>query len=436
MIGKTLCLIAATGAALFSTAALAEEHSLTLDDALIRALAENRDIAVAKARIEELKGMEGEARSMGLPQLSLQGQYQHYWEKPAMNINGQSIAIGSDHTYSAQATATQLLWDGGRVFKAIKAAKSEEARGEEGVRATENQIAFQTNQLYYEILYLGRVHEVLARQLKQLKSHLGSIQQRFNAGIDSDYTLMRQSVEVSNLQPELIDVERRRELATNSLKLLLAIPPADTISLKGTFDYRARALPKIEELIEKAKSTRPDLSAERFREKSLIQNIGAERASYSPTLSLSANYGWQGQTNDWKVGSEEGHKSLLSTATLSWPIFDGFKTSSRVRQAKARLIEQRASTSELEDSVAKDVQDAYFTIRKMREALAAQRESLSLAKKASAIASERFNQGLMSQLEMNDTITAEARAQQLYLRSAYDCLIAEAALDQAVGGER
>jgi hypothetical protein len=40
----------------------------------------------------------------------------------------------------------------------------------------------------------------------------------------------------------------------------------------------------------------------------------------------------------------------------------------------------------------------------------------------------------MSQLEMNDTITAQAQAEQLYYGAIYECLAAEAALDKAIGG--
>ena len=54
---------------------------------------------------------------------------------------------------------------------------------------------------------------------------------------------------------------------------------------------------------------------------------------------------------------------------------------------------------------------------------------------ATAIAGERFEAGLMSQIELNDTITQQGKAEQLYLQATLDCLTAEAALERAVGGE-
>ena len=41
----------------------------------------------------------------------------------------------------------------------------------------------------------------------------------------------------------------------------------------------------------------------------------------------------------------------------------------------------------------------------------------------------------MSQLELNDTIDAQAKAEEQYLRATFDCLVAEAALEAAVGGD-
>jgi outer membrane protein TolC len=279
------------------------------------------------------------------------------------------------------------------------------------------------------------VIDVLNRQLKQLKAHLGAINERYQSGLESDYALMRQDVEVANIKPVIIEAERMKEILVNGLKLILAIPQEDSIHLTQSFEYRKRGLPDTLVLIERAREERPDFTAEKFREKSLKENIGAEKAGYFPNLSFSSKWYWQGQSDDWKFGRNERSDVITSTFDLSWPVFDGLKTKSRVDQAKAKYFQQRANTSKLGDEVSKDVQDAYLTLTKAREALQAQQKSLSLAKRATAIAGERFGAGLMSQIELNDTINAQARAEQQYLRAAYDCLVSEAALELAVGGE-
>jgi outer membrane protein len=418
----------------WSLPAHAETHTLTLDQAVERGLAENRDIAVARERLTELEGLKGEARSEGLPQLTGTAEYQRTWRKPKMNIEGQYFVVGTDNSFIAGATITQMLWDGGRVFKAVKAAKSELARGIENIRDTESTVRFLVKQTCYEVLYTNKVIDVLDKEQKQLRTHLSSIQTRFNQGIDSDYTLMRQQVQVSNIEPQIIDAKRNREYLLNSLKILLAIPPEDELKITSSFDYRASTIPQIKELVETAKSSRPDLAAEKLRQKSLSQNVGIEKAGYWPKLNASAEFQWQGQSDNMWPGPRERTDSLYTTVSLSWPIFDGLKTHSRVKQAKARLMQQQYMTSQLEDSVARDVRDAYEALMRARESLATQQKSLSLAKKSTAIAGERFEAGLMSQIELNDTINAQATAEQNFLRASFDCMTAEAALEKATGG--
>jgi len=430
----TIIICAALVLAASPSRVVAEGVKVTLDEALQRAQIANRDIQVAKENLAEIEGLKNEARSEGLPQLTGNAGYERMWRKPKMFINDELFTIGSNNTYSASAEVNQLLWDGGKVLKAVKAAKTEQARGLENIRDVEARIRLSVKQTFYQILYTNKVIDVLSRQLDQLKSHLAAIRTRFNKGLDSDYTLMRQQVEVSNVEPQLIDALRTYELLINSLKILMAVNPEEKIEPTGTLAYNLRSLPGAHAMIEKARSTRPDLNAERLREASLVQNVGVEKAGYWPSLNFNTTYQWQGQSDNWRVGSNERSDSLSSSLNLSWPIFDGLKTKSRVEQAKARLMQQRFQTSQLEDSVVREVQDAITSLEKAQAAYKSQLGSFNLAKKATAIASERFEAGLMSQLELNDTINAQAQAEQLYLQAIYDCLFAEAVLEKAMGG--
>lgn len=414
--------------------AKAESYELTLDQAVERGIEENRDIAVARERLAEIEGMKGEARAEGLPQLTGTGLYQRMWRKPKVVIGDVAFRMGSNNTVQAGVEFDQLLWDGGRVIKAVRAARSEVARGIENIRDAEVQVRYQVKETFHSILYADKLISVLEKQLATLRQHLGSIRTRFSEGVESDYALLRQQVEVSNIEPQLIDAKRNRELLVNTMKVLLAIPQEDGFLPKGTFDYQAHATPSIEELMERARAARPDLQAEKLRVKSLQENVGVEKAGYWPRFSFNTSFQWQALTDDWRIGGNERNDSLQSSVLLSWPIFDGLKTRSRVQQARARLAQQQFMTSQLEDNVLKQVRDAHEILARAQEALRSQQQSLQLARKATAIAGERFEAGLMSQIELNDTITAQTEAERLYLQSSVDCLVAEAALEKAVGG--
>lgn len=412
----------------------AEDHSFTLDEALARAMEANRDVAASRERLSEIEGLKGEALSTWLPQVTGVMSYTRTWKKPNIFINDQMFKVGTYNTYLADVQMSQMLWDGGKVLKALDAAESEGQRGRADIRNTQAEIALGVKQTFYQILYTGKVIEVLRRQRGQLKGHLASIKTRFEKGLDSDYAVMRQEVELSNIEPQLIDAEKSHELFINVLKILLAVPIEDNIALRGELAYRQKAMPELGRLLEKAKSDRPDLLAEKHRERSLMLGIGVEKAGYWPVLSLSALYDWQGQTDDWRIESNEQPSSLSTTVGFSWPIFDGLKTHSRVKQAKAKFLQQKYSTSQMEDNVSREVKDAAMSLKKAEATLASQQGSYDTARRATAIAGERFRAGLMSQLELNDTITAQAQAEQLYFNAIYNCLYSVAVLERTIGG--
>jgi len=433
---RSLCLCWAALLALsLPLPAQAETHTMTLDQAVERGLEENRDIAIARERLAEIKGIKGEARAQGLPQLTGVGLYQRMWRKPQVVLGNVAVRMGANNTVQAGVEFDQLLWDGGRVIKAVRAARTEEARGIENIRDAEAQVRYQVKETFYSILYTDKMIAVLNRQLGTLRQHLGAIRTRFSQGVDSDYALLRQQVEVSNIEPQLIDAKRNRELLVNGMKVILAIPQEDDFEPSGSFDYRAQAVPHIEDLMERARLARPDLMAEKLRVKSLEQGVGVERAAYWPQLNFNTTFQWQGLSDDWRIGGNERNDSLSSAVNLSWPIFDGLKTHSRVQQAKARLYQQQWMTSKFEDTVLKEVRDDYEILKRAQEMLRSQQQSLALARKATAIAGERFEAGLMSQIELNDTITAQAQAEQQFLQASVECLVSEAALEKAVGGE-
>ena len=415
-------------------AAHAEEWKLTLTQSVERALEENRDIATARERLAEVIGMKGEARAQGLPQLSAVAGYTRTWRRPQMIINGMGVQIGSENYFNAGGQVSQLLWDGGKVIKAVKAARTEELRGVETIRDAEEMVRLQVKQTYYQILYVEKVIDVLERQLNTLKGRLGAIETRYAKGVDSDYTVMRQQVEVANVEPELIEAKRTKDLLLNSLKILLAIPPQDGFVPVERFGYQARPTPAVAELSQMARTHRPDLAAEKLREQSLVQNVGVEQAGYWPTVNFTSSWQWQANSGDWSLTANEQTDAFQSGFGFSWPIFDGLKTASRVRQAKAKLLQQHYQAAQKEDVVVKEVQDAHDWLARAQQTLATQRTSYATARRATAIAGERFEAGLMSQIEMNDTVTQQAKAEQLYLQATLDCLTAEAALEKAVGG--
>lgn len=417
------------------SSARADPIAFTLNAAIEHALRTNYDINIAEERLTRLKALVGEARSGAMPQITATAAYQRNLRRPQLFFNDTAVTIGSKNIYSSSANLTQSLYEAGKVRKALKAAKSERRRGEAELKDIRDEIVLQVKKTFYQILLMDRTIKITKETLAQLTSHLKAIEKRYNEGLESDYTLMRQEVEVSNIAPELAGAEQSRLVLVNAFKDILTLPAEAELVLEGGLKFSGAKVPPVNDLVAEALAKRGDLTAASARVESLKQKVGVERGGYLPTLSLTTNLTWQAQTDDYRISGSEDYYAWNVGTSLSLPIFDGFKTHFRIREAKADLKIATEEEMKMRAGVISEVKNIRASLAEAVAREAAQKKTLALAEKAAAIAGVRFSEGLMSQLELNDTILARDQAEKLYASAVYDCLAAEAELIRVIGGE-
>src|SRR5215216_5441227 len=100
--------------------ATADSVSLSLPDALSRALKVGDEARAAAAQVDVTEAQVTIARAAGLPQLRFNGAQSHVYESARAAAVGQ--IFNQPNTYTANATLTQSLFQGGRVVAGARAA--------------------------------------------------------------------------------------------------------------------------------------------------------------------------------------------------------------------------------------------------------------------------------------------------------------------------
>ncbi len=429
-----LCCLVVFALNIFSGVAKAETLKLTLEDALDRAMKANYDIKIAQEKLNQLKAMIGEARSGALPQLNATANYTRTLKKQEIYIENQKLLLGAKNSITAGATLTQPLYAAGKVWKALKAAQSETLSSEATLKDVQQEVALQVKKIFNGILLTDRVIGVTKQTLAELNRHLSAIRTRYDQGLDSDYTLMRQEVEVANIEPQLADAVQSRIEFVNFLRELLALPETVELELSGRLNYTKRNLPSMNELLVMATSLRQDLTASREHLRTLNYNVGIERGGYLPTLNAFWGASWQAQTENWHIGSEQRFYTSNVGVQFSLPIFDGLKTHYRISEAQAMLRAAQNQNEKLQLAIKSEVMNARAALETALARETTARKALNLAKRSVEIAGARFEAGLMSQLELNDTIISRDTAEKNWASAVYDCLDADATLTRTVGG--
>jgi outer membrane protein TolC len=102
-------------------------------------------------------------------------------------------------------------------------------------------------------------------------------------------------------------------------------------------------------------------------------------------------------------------------------------------QAQNRITQARESSLRLVDAVTTDVVHGYLTLQEAAQRLDSLHQETAQAEENDRVIQERYRQGVALSSESLDAQTLVVRARLRENEALFDCLVAKAALDRAVG---
>jgi len=411
--------------------------TLTLQQCLDLALRQNPTILKAREEIRRTRGVILEARASALPQLNGNGQYEQIAKSAIDTFPGTNgVFLNQTRPWTAQLEVSQLVYSGGKVRAALRAAKLEDRIAALGFeRAVEDIIlAVRTN--FYQILSDRAQVEVHEQSVKLLEQQLRDAQSRFDVGAVPRFDVLRAEVELENAKPPLIRAQNDLRLSKEALVKLLAIDSRNQtndftpINFEGELVY----VPQTWDLaiaLQRALVNRPELLQAEQQIGVAEANVKVATAGYKPQASLFANYGWANsmftnQMTDIRDGWAVG-------ARLDWAIFDGMLTRGRVTQARAVLQEANLDYADTRREVELEVRQAYSSYLQTLELIEAQKKTVEEAEESLRLAEARFRAGTGTQLDVLSAQTALTDARSNEVQALFDYNVAIATLERVTG---
>ena len=342
---KKLILITVLAFAL--TAKSQEAKSLTLKDAITYALENKADAKKAKLKVENSEYQIQEVRSKALPQISANGglTYNPILQTTFLDAGsfggqkGQTIEANFGQKWSSVAglSLTQTLFDQS-VFTGLKAARSTREFYQINEQLTEEQVIERVANNYYQVYVQRQKLTVLDSNYVNTNKVKNIIKGQFDNGLAKKIDLDRILVKISNINTQRQQVLNAVQLQENALKFYIGMPIETKIIIpQSQFEVSPQA-------ISEAPNTenRTEFLLLKKQEQLLTFQKKADQAAYYPTLNLSAGYNYigQGPKMPWGAKPSDGvYWSDFSSIGLNLrvPIFSGFATRSKVRQADINL---------------------------------------------------------------------------------------------------
>ncbi|RPH32915.1 TolC family protein, partial [bacterium] len=380
---------------------------ITLEKALSLALEQNRDVLMADQERYKADAQVSEARSGAFPQLSVTGQYARNIKKPVLflppnspiNPSNKTAAfeIGSNNSYQGGAQLSQVLFSR-KLGAALEVAKTYHEFSEEAYRSTQEDVSLQVKKAFYGVLLTQKLVEANRQGLAVVRANFENVQAQYRHGTAAEFDLLRAEVQLANTEPLVISAENTLVLAANGLKNLLAIPLETGIRIEGSFTFTEMDSAALAEGRRSAMVSNPVLTQLQLQESMLEENISIQRADLWPTLALFGSYQWQTQDNTFQFRNYNWANMLTVGLSVSFPVFDGFRTSARVEQASVDRQKVHLARLKAEEGVKILIQAAELKMAEARKRIAGQEQNIKQAEKAVQIAQTRYKNGVGTQL--------------------------------------
>jgi len=370
-----------------------------LNDLVRTALEENKDVRIAAARVEEFAGRLRSTRSPLFPQIGYQGDAGR--QRVTEDTGPTALPQGVDPTFSSYDAVLTASWEidlWGRVRRLTEAARADLLASEEARRAVILTLVSSVANSYVALRSLDRQLEISQATAQAYLETLQLFELRFKGGVVNEMQLSQVRSQYQQALARIPVFERQIAEQENALSVLLGRNPGPIPRGKPLAELVVGTVPAglPSTLLER----RPDVQA---AEQSLIAanaRIGAARALYFPTISLTGFLGsastefsdlFQGSTKTWSY-----------TGTVTGPIFTAGAIEGTVAQAEARQKQLLLGYEQTIQNAFREMNDALVDYQKSGEALAAQGLDVEALMTYARLANLRFDAGYSDYLEVLD----------------------------------
>jgi outer membrane protein TolC len=443
-----LCLPLVLLGSIFIAASAAQQSSanpmrLTLEQAINLALKQNHSVHLRSLSVDRMQSKKDEARSDYLPQIKVSGGVLHVTELEGVALPAGAfgnypstgpvpskplfIDQGSATWYTGGVGLEQPLTQLFRVHQANVAAKQDLLIAMTQLDQTQDTVALQVRQLYYNIL-------INQLQLKASQDQLAAAQIKDE---ESRSDVARgNALEISALQSKAAILQAQHESLTlrlqgsdlrRQLADALGLPVDTPLDLDSGAAVAALDIPTRPEAIRIAFEQNQDLRAARQTLVKAQAGLAAAKDAYIPDVTALSRYSYQSGV-PFLV-----HNFGTFGFSLSYDLIDGGRREANIREARSEVHSAEVAVDKLQSEIEVQVHAIYDRVDELRQMVDVAGQVVKVRTEAARLANRQFEQtaALSSARSQSQADLTSATASLLEANCGLS--LAEANLKRAIG---
>jgi outer membrane protein TolC len=431
------------------------QQIITMDKAIDMALKNNPGIKAGESQIKEADAKYTQAYSTFLPQADVMSKYFYTNNLPGMYpLAGTSVPVFNHGTPTGENiimhpmapypdlardvmttdfNVTYPIYAGNKRKNALSSTMDLGKAYEQDLNEIKAQTVLNVKTVFYNILFINEMIKVYQESLDQMNKHLALAEKAYTEGVRSEFDVLTFKNKIEEFKSKIIEIEGNRDVAILGLKNLMVMPDTSEITCSGKLlddtlfpgminyknadsiinnSYKIQYLKLMKQVLDKKEKI--------------------EGAENLPMLFAFGNYhiyhGLDFPPFDvnWRQGYAVG-------VGLKINLFDGNMSKGKVAEIKANIEKLNDYQDGLTLKLNYETQKSLKNIESLMEQKLSAENNLQVAKKAYEIALTAYQNGVITNIELNDAQLNINKSEVLILNAEKSILIEYANLEYLRG---
>jgi len=411
------------------------QEILTKQQALKITLEHNFGIKIANNNIEVAKNNSSIYNSGFLPTASISSGANFRSDNQTINRqDGTSVSIDNAETksYNASVNLNYIIFDGlGRKYNYQQLKETYNLTELQAKQTIENTY-LQLFTTYFQIARLSQNKANLKEALSISKGRLLRAKYQFQYGQSTKLELLNAEVDVNNDSITLISARQQLSNAKRSLNVILGVE--QNVNYNVDTEVYFNKMMNLEDLLQKTIANNSTLKQNEINIAISEFNIKINKSNYLPSLGLNTAYGWNKSENpatSFLAGSTSN--GLNAGLSLSWNIFDGGSTKTRVANSKIALENQQILLEEQKVTIQNTLKNAWGDYQNQLFILKAQEKNVVTNQNNFDRSTERYKLGQITSIEFRQAQMNLINSKTAFNNAKFDAKLIELQLLQLSG---
>ncbi len=288
-------------------------------------------------------------------------------------------------------------------------------------------VANEVSVAYYQVLRTRALRKTALDAVRRAEDDLQVAKNLKKAGVLEKEKVLRVEVLLAESLRLLDASENAEAVAVAALNLAIGLNVNAPTGVQEISDVPAFTQ-SLAECLQTAVGQRREFQVARQSIEVADEGRRVAKASFAPRIIA------EGDLLDFQQSAPRGHADLaVGTIKLEWGLFEGGKRVAELRVSDSKIRAAVAQAETIADTIAFQVTETYRHLMTARRGIDLSRPAVAQAEENNRLVQARAKLGDATTAEITDSESTLTRAQQAYLNSIHDYLIALSRLEYAMG---